>query len=141
MRSEAESSDWDLFVCHASEDKDDFVRPLVNEMRNRGLKVWYDEYSLTLGDSLQRSITKGLNQSRYGLVVLSPAFFSKDWPQRELDGLATREIGGKKVILPVWHSMTFEEVRSHSPILADRLAASSAEGFAVIVEKILKAIA
>ena len=140
MQTEAEGSDWDLFVCHAREDKDDFVRPLVHKLRLKGLKVWYDEYSLKLGDSLQTSINRGLSQSRYGLVVLSPAFFSKHWPQRELDGLATREVGGRKVILPIWHSITFDEILHRSPMLADKLAASSADGLEVVVEKILQVV-
>jgi hypothetical protein len=50
-----------------------------------------------MGDSLRRSIDKGLNHARYGLVVLSPAFFSKEWyKERELDALTTRETGGRK---------------------------------------------
>jgi UDPglucose--hexose-1-phosphate uridylyltransferase len=135
-----EGPDWDLFVCHASEDKDDFVRPLVHKLRQKGLEVWYDELTLKLGDSLQRSINKGLKNSRYGLVVFSPAFFSKEWPQRELDGLATMESGGRKVILPIWHNVSIHEVRSCSPILADRLAVSSTEGLDAVVQKILEVI-
>jgi UDPglucose--hexose-1-phosphate uridylyltransferase len=136
----SEGPEWDLFVCHASEDKDAFVRPLVHKLRQRGLKVWYDELALKMGDSLRRSIDKGLNHSRYGLVVLSPAFFSREWPQRELDGLTSREIGGRKVILPIWHDVSVEEVRSYSSILADRVAASSADGLDIVIQKIVKAI-
>jgi len=59
-------------------------------------------FSLKLGDSIRRAIDKGLSQSRFGVVVLSKAFFKKKWPQYELDGLAEREMKGKdKVILPV----------------------------------------
>lgn len=135
-----ESTSWDLFVSHASEDKDDFVRPLVHKLRERGLEVWYDELTLKLGQSLRESIERGLKHSRYGLVVLSRAFFSKEWPRRELDGLATREIGGRQVILPVWYNVTFEEVRGYSPILADRFAASSSQGMDTIVAKVLEVV-
>jgi hypothetical protein len=102
---------WDVFISHASEDKDDFVRPLAQGLDNRGLNVWFDEYTLTVGDSLRRSIDRGLAGCRFGIVVISPNFLHKEWPQRELDGLVTREIGGKKVILPVWHNISAEQIR------------------------------
>src|SRR2546423_359737 len=81
---------WDLFISHASEDKDDVARPLADLFIQKGLKVWYDEYTLIVGDSLRRSIDRGLAGSRYGLVILSPHFFEKEWPQKELDGLVAR---------------------------------------------------
>ncbi|BAZ65486.1 MAG: toll/interleukin-1 receptor domain-containing protein [Pelatocladus maniniholoensis HA4357-MV3] len=82
---------YDVFVSHASEDKDIFVRELASRLRQKDYRVWYDELTLKLGDSLRRSIDQGLSQSKYGIVVLSPNFFRKKWTQRELDGLAARE--------------------------------------------------
>jgi hypothetical protein len=67
----------DVFISHASEDKDDFVRSLANSLISHGLNVWYDEMTLRIGDSLRQKIDKGLANSRVGLVVLSPAFISK----------------------------------------------------------------
>lgn len=96
---------WDVFVSHASEDKDGFVRPLVDLLENMGLKMWYDEFSLTVGDSLRRSIDHGLSHSNYGVVVISPSFLAKEWPQRELDGLSSLETDGRTKILPVWHGV------------------------------------
>ena len=113
------SRQWDLFICHASEDKENFVRLLAEALREKKLEVWYDDFTLKMGDSLRRSIDKGLASSRYGVVVLSPAFFAKQWPQWELDGLVAREIkDGKKVILPVWHNVAHDDVFKHSPSLA-----------------------
>jgi len=85
-------------------------------------RVWYDEFTLKVGDRLRRSIDKGLLSSRYGIVVLSKAFFAKDWPQYELDGLAALEVNERKVILPIWHGVTKADVLAYSPPLADRVA-------------------
>jgi hypothetical protein len=115
---------WDVFVSHASEDKDSVARPLVWALRQAGVSVWFDEAELTVGDSLYRSIENGLANSRYGIVIISNAFLSKHWPQRELNGLATREVFGKKVILPIWHGVQHADVAARSPMLADRIAAS-----------------
>jgi len=116
---------YDVFVCHASEDKDEFVRPLVAALEKRRLTVWYDEHALRVGDSLRRSIDAGLAKCRFGIVVLSAHFFEKNWPQYELDGLVSKEMTGRKVILPIWHKVSLDEVRSYSPTLADRVALNS----------------
>lgn len=134
------SYDYDVFISHASEDKDAFVRPLAEELSQRGLRVWYDEFTLKVGDSLRRKIDHGLSRSRYGIVVLSPSFFAKDWPQKELDGLTSREVDGQKVILPVWHGVSKADVLSYSPMLADRVAALSSRGIDHVVAEMLRAI-
>ncbi len=131
---------WDVFISHASEDKLEIATPLAKALEARGLEVWYDDFSLKLGDSLRQAIDHGLAQSRYGVVILSDHFFAKHWPQQELNGLATREIGGDKVILPIWHNIGFERVREFSPTLADRMAAKSSDGLDVVVGKIADAI-
>jgi len=77
----------------------------------QAVEVWYDEFNLKVGDSLRRSIDRGLANLRYGIVVLSTAFFAKNWSQYELDGLVTKEnASGEKVILPVWHKVSKDEV-------------------------------
>ncbi len=131
---------WDVFISHAWEDKEDIARPLAEALREEGLRVWYDEFTLTLGDSLRRSIDRGLAESKYGVVILSPHFFAKEWPKRELDGLVAREVSSGKTILPVWHNVTWEDVRRFSPTLADKLAVSTAKGLDAVVEEILRAL-
>jgi len=131
---------WDVFICHASEDKEPFVRELAEALRAEGLKVWYDDFTLMMGDSLRRSIDRGLAASRFGVVVLSPRFFAKEWPQWEVDGLATLEIEGRKVILPVWHNIDVDEIRRQSPTLADRVAAKSRDGLSQVVRDILRVV-
>src|SRR5689334_759329 len=112
---------YDFFICHASEDKVDVVAPLAGELRSRGYRVWYDDFVITAGDSLSEEIDRGLARSRYGIVVLSPDFFKKRWPRRELTGLVSRETSrGKKVIIPVWHKVAARFVERRSPTLADR---------------------
>ena len=70
---------FDVFISHTSEDKDEVVRPLATALRDAGLKVWYDEFELRIGDSLRRKIDKGLASSRFGVVVLSQDFFGRGY--------------------------------------------------------------
>ena len=118
---------YDMFISHANEDKEDFVRPLVEKLTKKGLKVWYDDFELSIGDSLLQSTEKGLIWSRFGVVVLSKAFFTKNWPQYELAALFARETTGSKVILPIWHKITKNEILALSPILAGKYALSTQE--------------
>ena len=113
---------WDIFISHASEDKKAFVRPLATALHQMGVSVWYDEFTLNVGDSISRSIDKGLASSRYGLVIISKAFIGKKWTEHELRGLVMREIEEDKVILPIWHGVTREQVIDFSPPLADKIA-------------------
>lgn len=139
-RHERGNSSWDVFVCHASEDKIPFVRDLAQALQTKAVKVWYDDFTLKVGDSLRRSIDRGLSLSRYGIVVISHNFLNKEWPQKELDGLTAREVEGRKVILPVWHNIDAQTVRSYSPILSDRLATSSSKGLNQVVADLLQVI-
>lgn len=116
---------YDLFISHASEDKNDFVRPLATTLAKFGVSVWYDEFTLSIGDSLSKSIDNGLVKSSFGLVVLSPDFLKKGWPEYELRGLISKEVGSRKVILPVWHKLKKEDLLSYSPYLADKYAIRS----------------
>ena len=104
------------------------------------MTVWLDERELKVGDRLRRSIDLGLKQSRFGIVVLSPHFFEKQWPQDELDGLAARESDGTKVVLPVWHNIDAAGVRGFSPILADRVATSSSKGLKTVIDELMRVI-
>ena len=131
----------DVFLSHASEDKDTIARPLYRALIEAGLTVWFDEAALRLGDSLRRKIDEGLARCNYGVVIISSNFLNKEWPQRELDGLAVREIAGDKtIILPIWHDISQAAIAQKSPTLADRVAAKSTEGIPALVEKIIQVV-
>jgi hypothetical protein len=132
---------WDVFISHASEDKDTFVRPLVLALAQLGVELWFDEFEIRVGDSISGSIDRGLARSSYGLLILSPSFLKKAWPDYELRGLIARDIGKDKVILPVWHGVTRQQILDFSPSLADKLAINSSEMSASdIAIKILRVI-
>lgn len=116
------SREYDVFISHATEDKKEVVRPLAHALVNSGLKVWYDEFEVRIGDSLRRKIDTGLAKSRFGVVVLSRSFFGKGWTNYELDGLVTKAVTGEQVILPIWHDITKQELIEYSPSLTDKVA-------------------
>lgn len=116
---------YDLFISHASEDKD-FVRPLARALRSQRLAIWFDEFELKPGMRLRESIDQGLVSSRFGLVVLSPSFFAKAWPRWELDGLVQLAHSSPELkILPIWHNLSHSDVVAVSPSLANIVAIQS----------------
>lgn len=132
---------YDVFICHASEDKDSFVRPLACALQENHIEVWYDEFSLAVGDSLRRSIDKGLSRSRFGVVVISPAFIGKEWPKWELDGLVARQMDEQRtLILPIWHNVNNRQVIDFCPPLADKVAVTSQSGLDRVAAALLRVL-
>lgn len=132
------NKEYDVFISHASEDKEAVVRPLAIALINKGVKVWYDEFELKIGDSLRRKIDQGLSKSRFGIVVISRSFIKKGWTNYELDGLITKSISGQQTLLPIWHDITKQEVIDYSPSLADKVARNTSQD---TVEEIANEIA
>jgi hypothetical protein len=119
------SKKYDAFISHASEDKDSFVRELADSLIHLGYRVWYDEFSMSVGDGLRRSIDRGILESRFGIVVLSNHFFSKGWANYELDGLVQTAVDNPGIILPIWHNVNRSKVAEYSRSLADIVAIST----------------
>jgi hypothetical protein len=113
---------WDVFISHASEDKDTFVRQLADTLEKLKVKIWFDEFSLKVGDSLSKSIDDGLQKSKFGIVVISKNFLEKRWTDYEYRSLLSKEDNGKKVILPIWHDISKDEVKNFSLYLSDKVA-------------------
>lgn len=124
--SGGQDKEHDVFIAHASEDKKDFVEPLAHLLREIGLNVWYDDFTLRYGLSLRQQIDKGILNSRRGVVVISHAFFSKDWPQTEFDGMMSIQMDdGTPFVFPIWHDIGKADVAKRSPTLAGIFAAST----------------
>ena len=111
---------YDVFMSHASEDKESVARPLTEALEERDLRVWFDNQEIRIGDSIRQKIEEGLAQSRYGVVILSKPFISKFWTNFELDGLIER-------VLPVWHEIEREEIVNRFPALAGIAALNTSE--------------
>jgi len=130
-----------IFISHATEDKEAVARPIAQALTKLGYSVWYDEYSLKLGDSLRRGLEKGLRNCTFGIVILSKSFFAKEWPQKELDALTTREAAeGGKIILPVWHDISAKEIAKFAPMLADKIGAPTHGGIPNVIKAICEVV-
>lgn len=112
------------FISHDSRDKDAIARPLASTLSMNLCRVWYDEYSLKIGDSLRTSIEDGLKKCKKCVLILTPNFLGNSrWPKREYDAIFTREIVEEQhLILPIWAGVSRADIFQYSPVLADRVA-------------------
>jgi hypothetical protein len=143
-RSSAEAAvpNRSLFISHDSRDKEVIARPLASSLQKLGCNVWFDEFSLHIGDSLRESIERGLLQCGKCLFIITPNFLAKGgWPKREYDSIFTREIvENSKLILPIWHGVEVRDVFEYSPILADRVALQWRMGCDTIASKVYRSL-
>jgi hypothetical protein len=142
VRRRSENEKPLAFISHDSRDKEAFVRELAHELAKQFCTVWYDEFSLNVGDSLRASIERGLRETKKCIMVLSPNFLSNEgWGRAEFDSVYTREILEKKnVILPVWLNVDVNDVFDYSPRLADKVGLASTLGVREIARRLANAI-
>ena len=136
-----EEYQYDVFLSHASEDKEDVARPLALLLHERGLRVWFDEFELKIGDNLVAKLNAGISGSRFGILVLSKDFFGKDWTNYELDALENLAVTEDRILFPIWHNITAQEVRAYRASLANTVARSRAtHNIAEIADEILEIV-
>jgi len=113
----------DIFICHASEDKKEIVSPIVEAFTQAGISVWYDEAEIKWGDSITQKVNEGLKISRFVIVILSPSFAKKNWPQKELNAALNIEVStGELKVLPLLVGSEEEkkEILGRYPLLNDK---------------------
>lgn len=130
------------FISHDSRDKRTIVRPIAETLRSLGCLIWYDDYSLRVGQSLRESIERGIRQCHKCILILTPHFLSnKGWTRREFNSVFTRElIERRDIVLPVWAGVSAREVFEYSPALADRVAARWSDGVTILCEQLVQEI-
>jgi hypothetical protein len=128
------------FISHAKSDGREFAIKLANGLTKLGCPVWFDEYSMTIGDNLLESIEKGLKETDKCIFILTPDFLANEgWCKHEFNTASMKQIFEKKdVILPIWHGVTQEQVYDYSAALYNKLGRPSTIGVDKIAQEISK---
>jgi len=130
------------FISHDSRDKDAIARPVAVGLTRLMCPVWFDEFTLTVGDRLRESIERGIRECKKCVLILSPHFLSNPgWTKAEFNSIFTRElIEGSDFLLPVWYGVGPREIFDYSPTLVDRLGVNWDLGEAEVVRRLYRAI-
>ena len=111
---------YDVFVSHANDNKEEFVNVLTAGLSRLDISIWYDANILDWGDNWKLQIANGLKKCRFGIVVVSPEFLGREWTEKELNELLQRQNEtGEKVILPLLYKLTISDMKKRYPQLAD----------------------
>ena len=107
------------FISHDSRDRELVTEKIAFKLQSMLCPVWYDEFTLKIGDNLRESIEKGLKECKKCILILSPNFLSnKGWTKKEFDSIFTREVlEEKNLVLPVWYNVSEDDVYNYSPSL------------------------
>jgi hypothetical protein len=90
-----------IFLSHSSKDKA-FVRKLASDLKSNDVPVWFDEWELKVGDSINQKIGEGINESGWLAVVISNNSIKSSWVEKELNaGLATELQKRQVFVLPI----------------------------------------
>jgi hypothetical protein len=132
----------EVFVCHDSRDKKEIANEVAERLMRLGCRVWYDDFSLAVGDSLRESIECGLKKAEKCILILSPRFLSNGgWTKAEFNSIFSIEVGQRQnIILPVWAGVTRSQVLAYSPMLADRVGVNWSLGSKEVVRRLLSSI-
>jgi 8-oxo-dGTP diphosphatase len=132
---------YDVFVSFAMEDHDALAGPLVQELRDAGLRVWFAPHNVGYGESLTARVEEGLAQSRFLVAVLSKRAFAKKWVKAEIRSMLARELDlGSDHVIPVLFGITHAEVQRELPLLAQKLSIDAKIGVEAVSNAIMNAV-
>jgi hypothetical protein len=132
---------WDFFISYASEDREAAANPLTEALNRRGFAVWLDHKVISAGTDFSEQIRRGLTDSHYGIVIVSPRFLAKDWPMRELNTLlAIETVDGRHRVVAVFHDVTEAQVRNKAPELLDKAPIDTRHGFERVCDEVLERV-
>lgn len=118
--------EYDVFLSHANKDKMDIVDNLYGSLETLGIKIFYDKKALEWGDKWKDRILEGIKRAEFAIIVISENFFDREWTEKELNELLNRQNrNGQKLILPILHHITMEDLRKKYPSVADIQAIES----------------
>jgi len=114
---------WDVFICHATEDKQTVAKPIYEYLDSVGIHCWFDEGEILWGDSIVKKINEGLSKSRFVIVVISTSMLHKNWAIKEMRAALAIEVNkDQNRILPllVGSKEGIKNIKKDLPILMDK---------------------
>lgn len=101
-----------IFLSFSGEGRQKFGIKFLDFFNNHGIKCWYDQHELYLGDLLSETIIQdGLYKTEYAILIINETFLARDWPRTEAKILYERAKNDKSVILfPLLWNVTKDQI-------------------------------
>lgn len=121
-------TEYDVFISHANKDKEELIEELYQSLQKLGISIFYDKESLEWGDNWKERILNGTKKAEFAIIVISENFFDREWTERELSEFLNRQNrNGQKLILPIVHNITMQQLQEKYPNVADIQAIDSSK--------------
>ncbi|MFU9135368.1 TIR domain-containing anti-phage reverse transcriptase [Erwinia tasmaniensis] len=122
IRAMKETETFEIFICHASEDKESMAKPIYESLTALKIHTFIDHVEIKWGDSLIEKINSALSKAKFVIAILSANSVEKKWPLKELHAVLAREINdGKVKLLTLVKEEDEELIQSSLPLLQDKL--------------------
>lgn len=112
---------YDVFICHASEDKKAVALPLYEALNRQGVKAFIDCFEIRWGDSLVSRINTALKKSKYVIAIISDESVKKSWPMKEVHSVLASEIDSSETKLLPLIVGDSESLMKELPLLQDKV--------------------
>lgn len=90
-----------IFLSHSHQDRES-VRELASDLACRGVRVWYYEAEIKVGESLMEKIGAAIQEMNFLGVVLTKNSVCSDWVRLELEIAIAKAMNEKSfIILPL----------------------------------------
>lgn len=100
-----------IFICFAAEDRYTIAEPLVYNLRNYGIDLWYDRYELVMGDKrIKKNLDEGAGNCSYAAVIISENTTQSSCAMEELSILEKRYRKNEVTIFPVLYEISPENI-------------------------------
>lgn len=103
-----------IFISFSGAAREEFAIKFLNFYKQYGLKCWYDQHELFLGDELKETIIqKGIKTANYSILIINKTYLERNWPCQEAIKLFEQlEIKKDSVIFPILFDITKEDVKN-----------------------------
>ncbi len=120
LQKRSTSKKYDVFISHANKDKSEYVDLLYMALKRLGVTIFYDTEVLSWGDNWKQVILDGTATSEFAIIVISENFFDREWTEKELHEFLERQnSSGQKIVLPLLHNITLDQLKGKYPVLGD----------------------
>lgn len=131
----------DAFLSFAFEERNSVAMPLATLLKEKSISIWFSSHEFSTGiKNIFFDINEGIINSRYGIAIISPTYLLKKWTKTELAALFAKEDHTQRILLPIWHQISYKQILKHIPLLADRFSLHTDMGMTTLANRIERII-
>lgn len=94
-----DASTWDAYLCYARVDRP-HVHRLALALERRKLRVFFDEWENSYGESSWGSLARGIEGSNHGIMAISATAMQEPGMEEKYEALLNKAVMQKRLLIP-----------------------------------------